>query len=119
MRVSKARISLLLEESFDLSNRVYLLVYCRYVYAGELKEEFLMCESLDTITKAFIVLEKWIISSNKIIYPRIMWVHFSQMVLVAKSGFTNLVKKSHPTLFLFTVLFIGMHWQVKPIKKDV
>ena len=33
-------------------------MYCRYVHAGELKEEFLMCKSLETTTKVVNVLEK-------------------------------------------------------------
>ena len=58
----------------------YLLVYCRYVHAGELKEEFLMCDSIESTTKAVNFVEKWIIPFNKIMYPGIMWVHFAQTV---------------------------------------
>ena len=54
IRASKARISLQLDESSNVSNCVYLLVYCRYVYAGE----FLMCKRLETTTKAANVREK-------------------------------------------------------------
>ena len=39
-------------------NCVYLFVYCRYVHAGELNEEFLMCESLETTIKAVNISEK-------------------------------------------------------------
>ena len=34
IRASKARISLQLDESTDVSNCAYLLVYCRYEHAG-------------------------------------------------------------------------------------
>jgi len=42
---NKARASLQLDESNEVSNCTYLLAYCRYVHAGKL-EEFLMCESV-------------------------------------------------------------------------
>ena len=42
IRASKARISLQLDQSTDVSNCTYFLVYCRYEHACELKEEFLM-----------------------------------------------------------------------------
>ena len=41
----RARICLQQDESTNLSN-IYMLIYCCYAYAGELKEEFLMCEIL-------------------------------------------------------------------------
>ena len=80
IRASKARVSLQLDESTNVSNCAYLLVYCRYEHAGELKEEFLMCESLETTTKGFMLWKKWITFFNKIIYPVIMWVLFAQTV---------------------------------------
>jgi len=39
----KARVSLQLDESTDLSNCTYLLVYCRYVQAVSREIEFFMC----------------------------------------------------------------------------
>jgi len=44
----KARVSLQLDESTDLSNCTYLLVYCRYVQAVSREIEFFMCECLET-----------------------------------------------------------------------
>ena len=58
IRANKARIILQLDGSTDVSNCAYLLVYCRYVHAGELKEEFLMCESLETTKKRLIFWKK-------------------------------------------------------------
>ena len=80
IRASKARISLQLDESTDVSNCAYLLVCCRNERAGKLKEEFLMCESLETTSKGVDVLEKMDNFFNKIIYPGIMWVVFAQTV---------------------------------------
>ena len=37
-RSNNARVSLQLNESTDVSNCTYLLVYCRYIHAVELKE---------------------------------------------------------------------------------
>ena len=58
IRASKARISLQLDESTDVSNCAYLFVYGQYVHAGELKKEFFICESLETTTKEAEMLEK-------------------------------------------------------------
>ena len=58
IRTIKERISLQLDESTDVLNCAYLLVYCRYVHAGELKEEFLMCKGLETTRKVVDIVEK-------------------------------------------------------------
>ena len=55
-----------------MSNCAYLLDYCRYVHAGELKEEFLMCENLETTTKSVDILEKMDNFFNEIVSYRIM-----------------------------------------------
>ena len=98
--VSKEKISIQLDESTDVSNCAYLLVYCRYVHAGELKEEFLMCESLETTTKAVNVLEKM---DHFFQQNNISWNHVGSIctdgapsMRSAKSGFTTLVKKRAP-----------------------
>ena len=100
IRASKARISLQLDESTDVSNCAYLLVHCRYEHAGELKEEFLMCESLETTSKGVDVLEKM---DNFFQQNNISWNHVGSLytdgapsMLGAKSGFTTLVKKRAP-----------------------
>jgi len=41
----------MLDESTDVSNCSYFFVYCRYIHAVELKEEFLMCKILETTSK--------------------------------------------------------------------
>jgi len=48
IRSNMAIVSLQLGESTDVLNCKYLLVYCRYVHAAELKETFLMCASIET-----------------------------------------------------------------------
>ena len=80
-----------------MSNCAYLLVHCRYVHAGVLKGEFLMCESLETTTKAVDVLEKMDHFSQQ---NNISWNHVGSLctkgapsTLGAMSGFTTLVKK--------------------------
>jgi len=78
-RVNKARVSLHLNKLTDVSNCKYLLVYCWYAYAGELKEELLLCKSLETTRKAIDVFQKWIISFNKIISHGITLVSFAQV----------------------------------------
>ena len=59
IRSSPSRISLQLDESTDVSNFSQLLVFSRYIHEGDLKEEFLMCESLASTTKAIDVFEKF------------------------------------------------------------
>ena len=75
-------------------------MYCRYVHAGELKEEFLMCESLETITKAVNVLEKMdhFFQQNNISWNQVgsICTDGAPSMLGAKSGFTTLVKKRAP-----------------------
>ena len=100
IRTSKAKISIQLDESTDVSNCAFLLVYYRYVHAGDLKEEFLMCESLETTTKAVDVLEKM---DHFFQQNNISWNHVGSLctdvapsMLGAKSGFTTLVKKRAP-----------------------
>ncbi|XP_076031940.1 protein FAM200C-like [Oratosquilla oratoria] len=46
------RISLKLDESTDVSNMSQLIVYARYIKDGDIKDEFLFCEPLQTTTKA-------------------------------------------------------------------
>ena len=58
IRDIKARIRLQLDESTEMSNCASLLVYCRYVHAGELKKEILVCESSETTTKAVGIVKK-------------------------------------------------------------
>ena len=101
IRASKARISLQVIESTDVSNYVYVLVYCRYVHAGKLKKEFLMCESLETTTKAVDIVEKM---DNFFDENSLTWSHVGSLctdgvpsMLGAKSGFTTLVEKVYHT----------------------
>ena len=100
IQASKARISYQLDESTDVSNCAYLLVYYRYEHAGELKEEFLMCKSLEMTTKWVKVLEKMdnFFQQNKISWKNVgsLCTHNAPSMLGAKSGFTILVKKHAP-----------------------
>ena len=53
---SPIRISLQLDESTDVSNMSQLIVYARYIKDGDIKDEFLFCEPLQTTTKVDCVL---------------------------------------------------------------
>ena len=94
IRASKARISLQLDESTDCA---YLLVYCLCVHAGELKEEFLMCESLETTTKAVDIVEKMdnFFQRNSLTRNHVGFLCTDGVpsMLGAKSGFATLAKK--------------------------
>ena len=50
--------SLQLDESTDVSSCSQLLVFVRYIHSGDIKDEFLFCNSLETTTKADDVMEK-------------------------------------------------------------
>lgn len=41
-----------LDESTDVANCSQLLVYVRYIYEGDFKDEFLFCKPLETTTTA-------------------------------------------------------------------
>ena len=41
-----------LDESTDVSNMSQLIVYDRYIKDGDIKDEFLFCKTLQTMTKA-------------------------------------------------------------------
>ena len=70
------------------------------MHACELKEEFLMCESLETTTKAVDVLEKMdhFFQQNNIFLNHVgfLCTDGAPFMLGAKSGFTTLVKKRAP-----------------------
>ena len=44
--------SIQLDESSDVANCSQLLVYVRYIYEGDFKDEFLLCKPLETTTTA-------------------------------------------------------------------
>jgi len=48
---NEAKVILHLYESTDVSDCTYLLVYCRYMHAVDLKKELLMCKSLQTTSE--------------------------------------------------------------------
>ena len=52
IKSSPAKISLQLDESCDVANFSQLLVFVRYICGRELKDEFLLCETLQQTTKA-------------------------------------------------------------------
>ncbi len=47
-----------LDESTDVSSCAQLLVFVRYVFLDDIKEEYLLCTQLETITTAEDVMEK-------------------------------------------------------------
>ncbi|XP_076064460.1 protein FAM200C-like [Oratosquilla oratoria] len=52
VKESSVCISLQLDKSTDVSNMNQLIVYTWYIKDGEIKDEFLFCEALQTMTKA-------------------------------------------------------------------
>ena len=52
LKDSPIHISLQLDKSTDVSNMSQLIVYARYIKDGDIKNKFLFCEPLQTITKA-------------------------------------------------------------------
>ena len=48
-----------LDESTDVSLCTQLLVFMRYINSGDIKDEFLFCNALETTTKADDVMEKF------------------------------------------------------------
>ena len=100
IRSSTSRISLQLDESTDVSNFSQLLVFSRYIHEGDLKEEFLMCESLESTTKAIDVFEKLegFFEQNQITWDNVgsLCTDGAPAMMGVKSGFTTLVKKRAP-----------------------
>ena len=100
IRASPARISLQLDESTDVSNCSQLLVFSRYIHKGNLKEDFLMCESLETTTKAIDVFEKLeaFFERNLLTWDNVgfLCTDGAPAMMGVKSGFTTLVKKKAP-----------------------
>ena len=96
-QAGKVKISLQLDESTDVSNSAYSLVYCLYVHAGELKEEFLMCKSLKTTTKAVDIVEKM---DNFVQRNNLTWNHVGSLCTDGASSmlvrFYNAGKKRAP-----------------------
>ena len=75
-----------------------------------------MCENQQTKTKAAAIVENWIISFNEIVSHGITWTPCVQTVSLLRSVLSQVLqrwKNVHRMLFLPTMFFIVMHWQVK------
>ncbi len=103
IKSSKPQIfSIQLDETTDVSSCAQLIVYVRYVYMGNFKEEFLFCKQLETTTTAqdvFNIIDKFFRNYH------ISWLNVcgvctdgAPSMLGCKSGFQQLVKCVTPSV---------------------
>lgn len=97
-------ISLQLDESTDVSNMSQLIVYTRYIKDGEIKDEFLFCETLQTTTKAadvFRLLDEFF-EKHQIKWEKVgsVCTDGAPAMIGNRSGFAALVKESVPDLIM-------------------
>ena len=101
---SPIRISLQLDESMDVSNMSQLIVYAHYIKDGDIKDKFLFCEPLQTMTKADDVLrlvanffEKHQIEWEKL---RSVCTDGTPTMIRKRCGFAALLKKKVPDVIV-------------------
>lgn len=101
---SPIRISLQLDESTDVSSMSQLIVYARYIKDGDIKDEFLFCEPLQTTTKADDIfrllanfLEKHQIKWEKL---RSVCTDGAPAMIGKRSGFAALLKEKVPDIIV-------------------
>ena len=89
-----------LDESTDVSSCSQLLVFVRYINSGDIKDEFLFCNALETTTKPDDVMEK---VSTYFQDGDLQWENVcgvctdgAPVMLGSKSGFQSGVKKLAP-----------------------
>ncbi len=89
-----------LDESMDVSSCAQLLVFVRYVFLCDIKEEYLLCTQSETTTTAEDVMEKL---SSFFKANRIPWENYfavctdgASAMLGSKSGFQKRVKEVAP-----------------------
>ncbi|KAG6924497.1 zinc finger BED-type containing 8 [Chelydra serpentina] len=89
-----------LDELTDVTLCSQLLVFARYMVEGDFKDEFLLCKTLDTTTKAQDVME---IFNNLFEVHGLDWANLvgvttdgAPTMLGSRSGFQTLVKKCAP-----------------------
>lgn len=83
---SPEKIGLQLDESTDVSNCAQLLVFVKYVYKNEIKEDFLFCEPLTETTKAVDIMSIMNVFLLPMGFLGTMWELFVLMVLQLCSG---------------------------------
>ena len=102
IKLSPGKISSQLDETTDVSNCAQLLIYARYVFENDIKEEFLLCEQLKQTTKAVGIKAKMneIFDSNGLSLDIVgsICTDGAPAMLGKKSGFTALVKKVNPNV---------------------
>ena len=102
IKLSPGKISLQLDETTDVSNCAQLLIYARYVFENDIKEEFLLCEQLKQTTKAVDIMAKMneFFDSNGLSWDIVgsICTDGAPAMLGKKSGFTALVKKVNPNV---------------------
>ncbi|XP_068211773.1 protein FAM200C-like [Palaemon carinicauda] len=94
------RFAIQLDESTDVSSCAQLLVFVRYVFLCDIKEDYLLCTELETTTKAEDVVEKLssFFKANRISWENCCGVctDGAPAVLGSKSGFQMRVKEVAP-----------------------
>ncbi|XP_068240056.1 protein FAM200C-like [Palaemon carinicauda] len=95
-----AKISMQIDESTDVSNHSQLLVFVRYVHEKNIKEEFLFCERLETITKAvdvFMLIQSFL-DRNELAWDLIgsICTDGTPALIGKKSGFVAIVTETAP-----------------------
>ncbi len=89
-----------LDESMDVSACTQLLVFVRYVFLCDIKEEYLLCSQLETTTTAEDVMEKlsFFFKANRILWENCCGActDGAPAMLGSKSGFQKHVKEVAP-----------------------
>lgn len=113
IKASPTTFSMQLDESTDVANCSQLLVFVRYVFKRDLKEEFLFCEALETTTRAVDVFNKVAEFFEK---HGITWMMVGSVctdgapaMLGARSGFVALVKQRAPHHVIVTHCVLHRH----------
>ncbi len=95
-----AMLAIQLDESTDVSSCAQLLVFVRYVFLCDIKEECLLCTQLETTTAAEDVMEKLssFLKANRIPWENCCGVctDGAPAMLESKSGFQKRVKEVAP-----------------------
>ncbi|XP_039175589.1 SCAN domain-containing protein 3-like [Crotalus tigris] len=101
--------SIQLHESIDVANCSQLLVYVRYIYDGDFKDEFLFCKPLETTTTACDVFDKVgsFLKEHNISWGKVCGVctDGAPAMLGCRSGFQRLVRNESPKV-------IGTHCMI-------
>jgi len=90
------------DETTDLAQNCQLIVYCRFVDDGTLKEEMLFCECLTTTTKAsdiFVTIDNFF-TENGLCWEKVAGVctDGTPAMIGSRSGFLKMAKEKNPNI---------------------